>query len=111
MAPITSIPPTMSTTVTADDLAAEYGPRDLKGYGQHTPGPKWPNGAKIAISIVLNYEEGSEVTGGEDGVTEMSGSEVGQGMVPMRGGARDVNTERCDDIFHRSCITCLYRSG
>lgn len=86
----------MSTT--ADTLAAEYGPRDLKGYGQHTPDPKWPNGAKIAINIVLNYEEGSEVTGGEDGITEMSGSEAGPGLQPMRD-ARDVNTERCVAIF------------
>lgn len=91
----------MSTT--ADSLAAEYGTRDLKGYGQYTPDPKWPNGAKIAINIVLNYEEGSEVTGSEDGVTEISGSEGGPGMVPMKG-ARDVNMERCDHIF---CMYCL----
>jgi hypothetical protein len=31
-------------------------PRDLKGYGENTPDPQWPNGAKIAISFVINYE-------------------------------------------------------
>ena len=35
-------------------------PRDLTGYGSNPPDPKWPNGAKIAVQIVLNYEEGGE---------------------------------------------------
>ena len=35
-------------------------PRDMIGYGAETPDPKWPGGAKIALQIVLNYEEGGE---------------------------------------------------
>ncbi|MCB5199138.1 allantoinase PuuE [Loktanella sp. TSTF-M6] len=35
-------------------------PRDMIGYGAQTPDPKWPNGARIAIQIVVNYEEGGE---------------------------------------------------
>lgn len=35
-------------------------PRDLVGYGQQPPHPKWPNGARIAVQFVLNYEEGGE---------------------------------------------------
>lgn len=35
-------------------------PRDLQGYGPRPPDPRWPNGARIAVSIVLNYEEGGE---------------------------------------------------
>ena len=35
-------------------------PRDMTGYGPWTPDPKWPNGAKVAVQIVLNYEEGGE---------------------------------------------------
>ena len=35
-------------------------PRDMIGYGATPPDPKWPNGAKIAVQIVLNYEEGGE---------------------------------------------------
>lgn len=31
------------------------------GYGEHPPKPNWPNDARIAVQIVLNYEEGSEV--------------------------------------------------
>lgn len=32
-------------------------PRNLTGYGRHPPNPQWPNGAKIAVSFVINYEE------------------------------------------------------
>lgn len=34
--------------------------RDLTGYGRTTPNPRWPGGARIAVQIVLNYEEGGE---------------------------------------------------
>lgn len=35
-------------------------PRDLRGYGPTPPDARWPGGARIAISLVLNYEEGGE---------------------------------------------------
>ena len=35
-------------------------PRDMIGYGSKIPTIKWPNNAKLALQIVLNYEEGSE---------------------------------------------------
>jgi len=35
-------------------------PRDLAGYGANPPDPQWPNGARIAMQVVLNYEEGGE---------------------------------------------------
>ena len=35
-------------------------PRDLRGYGQYPPNPRWPNGARLAIQIVINFEEGAE---------------------------------------------------
>lgn len=34
--------------------------RDMRGYGPVPPNPDWPNGAKIAVQIVVNYEEGGE---------------------------------------------------
>lgn len=34
--------------------------RDLIGYGPRSPLKSWPGGAKIAVQIVLNYEEGGE---------------------------------------------------
>lgn len=35
-------------------------PRDMHGYGATPPAANWPNGAKIAVQIVMNYEEGGE---------------------------------------------------
>ena len=35
--------------------------RDLVGYGEEFPQIKWPGGARIAISLVINIEEGSEL--------------------------------------------------
>ena len=35
-------------------------PRDFRGHGPNPPDAKWPGGAKIAVSLVLNYEEGGE---------------------------------------------------
>ena len=35
-------------------------PRDMTGYGPTPPDPHWPGGARIAVQIVLNYEEGGE---------------------------------------------------
>ena len=34
--------------------------RDMIGYGADRPDAAWPNGAKIAVQFVLNYEEGGE---------------------------------------------------
>jgi len=35
-------------------------PRDMIGYGANPPDARWPGEAKIAVQIVLNYEEGGE---------------------------------------------------
>lgn len=57
--------------------------RDLVGYGASPPQPRWPDGARIAINFVMNYEEGSEpsVQDGEGfselGLTEASGLDPG----------------------------------
>ena len=40
-------------------MTTDY-PRDLTGYGRHPPHAHWPNGARIALQFVLNYEEGGE---------------------------------------------------
>ena len=41
-------------------MSADASPRDLVGYGSRPPDPHWPDEAVIAVSIVLNYEEGGE---------------------------------------------------
>ena len=34
--------------------------RNLRGYGPNPPHADWPGGARVAVSFVLNIEEGSE---------------------------------------------------
>ena len=72
-------------------MASDY-PRDLVGYGKNPPDPKWPNGARLAVNFVINYEEGSEgsIFDGEDqteiGLTESS-------SVNFAPGARNLGAE------------------
>lgn len=35
-------------------------PRDFTGHGASPPNAEWPNGARIAVQFVVNYEEGGE---------------------------------------------------
>jgi allantoinase len=41
-------------------ITSELYPRDLIGYASRPPHPRWPQDARIAVSVVLNYEEGGE---------------------------------------------------
>lgn len=65
-------------------------PRDLAGYGRNRPAADWPDGARVALSLVLNYEEGAErsVEHG-DGESETYLTEIAG--VPRAG--RDLITE------------------
>lgn len=42
--------------------------RDLAGHGRHPPEAAWPGGARVAVSFVVNVEEGAEfsVTSGDE---------------------------------------------
>ena len=42
------------------EKAAVTDSRDFVGYGRTPPQANWPDGARIAVQIVLNYEEGAE---------------------------------------------------
>jgi len=59
--------------------------RDLQGYGASPPDPHWPGGARLALQIVLNYEEGGEncVLNGDSAseiyLSEIIGAEARQG--------------------------------
>ena len=66
-------------------------PRNMVGYGQKTLKVEWPNRAKLALQIVLNYEEGSEncVLHG-DKSSEIFLSEI-IGAKPVKG--RHINME------------------
>jgi len=72
------------------DASTPY-PRDLVGYGASPPDPRWPEGARIAVSFVLNYEEGGEscVLHG-DRQSESVLTDVGGDPLP---GARNLNVE------------------
>ena len=48
-------------------------PRDVVGYEGAPPKVIWPNGARIAISLVVNYEEGSELAIGDGDTTRETG--------------------------------------
>ena len=45
-----------------EDIPVEGPGRELIGYGAHPPHVRWENDARVAVQIVLNYEEGSEKT-------------------------------------------------
>jgi allantoinase len=40
--------------------AVGHYPRDMIGYGGKPPDLRWPNGARLALQFVINYEEGGE---------------------------------------------------
>lgn len=83
-------------------------PRDLVGYGANPPHPKWPGDAKIALQIVLNYEEGSEysIPDGDDTseiyLREVPGSSMGKGM-------RDLQVESVYEYGSRAGFWRLMR--
>ena len=64
--------------------------RDLVGYGPNPPVVEWPNGARIAVSVVVNYEEGSEYSL-LDG--DPSGETGGEFPSPVPVGERDLANE------------------
>jgi putative urate catabolism protein len=61
------------------------GDRDFVGYGGYPPHAAWPNGARVAVQIVMNYEEGSEYAipdgdpTSETYLTEVPGATLGPG--------------------------------
>ncbi len=73
-------------------MSADQYPRDLVGYGGRAPHPHWPAEARIAVSLVLNYEEGAEacVLHG-DAHSESVLTDLGS-VAPLAG-ARELNVE------------------
>jgi len=61
--------------------------RDFVGYGRRVPRVRWPDDARLALSFVINYEEGSEYNFADgDGRNETHGSwyEVPAGVRNLR---------------------------
>ena len=55
--------------------------RDLKGYANHYPDVRWPGGARVAVSVVLNIEEGAELllSAGDERKSHPRGDPEGRG--------------------------------
>ncbi|HNP36792.1 MAG TPA: allantoinase PuuE [Woeseiaceae bacterium] len=83
-------------------------PRDLCGYGQSPPAANWPDGARIAVQFVINYEEGGEncILHG-DQASEAFLSEI-VGALPVQG-ARHMNMESLYEYGGRAGFWRLHR--
>lgn len=83
-------------------------PRDMVGYGRTPPAARWPNGARLALQLVLNYEEGGEnnVLHG-DAASEAFLSEI-IGAQPLKGD-RHMNMESIYEYGSRAGFWRLMR--
>ena len=83
-------------------------PRDIVGYGNRPPDPKWPGLARIALQFVINYEEGAEncILHG-DPVSESFLSES-IGAQPLYG-VRNLNMESMYEYGSRAGFWRLWR--
>jgi len=81
--------------------------RNLIGYGSKIPKIKWPNNARIALQIVLNYEEGAEncVLNGDKN-SEIFLSEI-IGAQPIKG--RHMNMESLYEYGSRAGFWRLHK--
>ena len=81
--------------------------RNMVGYGSMGPKVEWPNNARIALQIVLNYEEGAEncIING-DKHSEVFLSEI-IGAQPVKG--RHINMESLYEYGSRSGFWRLHK--
>ncbi|MFM2422052.1 MAG: hypothetical protein RL291_582 [Pseudomonadota bacterium] len=91
-----------------DPLTGKPYPRDLIGYGRDLPHAQWPNGARVAVQFVINYEEGGEncLLHG-DGQSEAFLSEI-VGAAPWPG-QRHMNMESIYEYGSRAGFWRLHR--
>jgi allantoinase len=82
--------------------------RDLVGYADRPPKAEWPGGARVAVNIVVNYEEGSECTVlGGDGRNEIGLAESPGGRALP--GKRDIAYETMYEYGSRVGFWRLFR--
>src|SRR5262249_47021790 len=90
-------------------LVDDHGPgprRDLVGYGRRVPKVRWPGDARLAVNIVVNYEEGSEYSHpAGDGRNETTGDLAS--AMPRE--IRDLRTESAYEYGSRAGIWRLVR--
>ncbi len=83
-------------------------PRDMIGYGRTPPDPRWPDGAKIAVQFVINYEEGGEnnILHGDEASEAFLSEIVGGAAWP---GQRNPNMESIYEFGSRAGFWRLWR--
>jgi peptidoglycan/xylan/chitin deacetylase (PgdA/CDA1 family) len=81
-------------------------PRDFVGYGRRIPKVTWPDDAKVAVNIIVNYEEGSEYS-----IPAGDGRNEGMAEIPyvMPGEQRDLNAESVYEFGARAGAMRLMR--
>jgi peptidoglycan/xylan/chitin deacetylase (PgdA/CDA1 family) len=73
--------------------------RDLVGYGPNPPNFTWPGGKRLAVSIVVNYEEGSEHSHSVDRIVEGVGE-----FLPVERPVRDLGNESAYEYGPRVAV-------
>lgn len=64
--------------------------RDFTGYGGEWPHFRWPNGQRLAVSVVANFEEGAEEQVGDG---DAASERVGEALSVVAAGRRDIGQE------------------
>ena len=78
-------------------------PRDFIGYGRNPPKFEWPNGARLAVNIVVNYEEGAERSP-LDGDPEREAAS--ESVFPVPPGEREIHQE---SVYEYGSRVGIYR--
>src|SRR5256885_7785975 len=84
-------------------------PRDMIGYGAEPPNARWPGEARIALQLVINYEEGAENAifhgdpAAESFLSEWIGAQPTLGL-------RNMNMESLYEYGSRAGFWRLYRA-
>ncbi|WP_419533773.1 allantoinase PuuE [Endozoicomonas sp.] len=83
-------------------------PRDLVGYGETPPDPKWPGNSRIAVQFVINYEEGGEncVLHGDEASEAFLSEIIG---APAHKGMRHISMESIYEYGSRAGFWRLHR--
>ncbi len=83
-------------------------PRDFVGYGAEPPHANWPGGARVAVQLVMNYEEGGEncMLNGDAGAETFLSEIIN---APMIEGARHMSMESIYEYGSRAGVWRLLR--
>lgn len=81
--------------------------RDFVGYGRDIPAICWPDNARVAVSLCLNYEEGAEHNLLDGDAHNETVGEIS--YVPSRPGERDLSQESVYEYGSRAGVWRLMR--